>query len=245
MVAVMVDGTLFAETMAGTNGAWSYSPASTLPNGSYTITAQSVDIAGNLSPISAAFNATIETVNSPVIAGVSLVTTKSGLLGLLGLGQSQQSLSVIGTAPANDSVKVFLSGNLLGTANSDAQGNWSFNYVPSSSTVPGGTYAFAAIAGDASGNVSTTSPCFQLQVGGGSTADTPKYASGALFGRATAGSLVTIVDGNVVLGVVTADSSGNWQFIPTLSKGKHNIMAEATSSAGYTSLLSGSLNVSA
>ena len=55
---------------------------------------------------------------------------------------------------------------------------------------------------DASGNVSAPSPTFQLQVGGGSTAGTPQYASGALSGQATAGSLVTIVDGNVVLGVV-------------------------------------------
>src|SRR4029077_3780613 len=33
-VAVMLNGTVFAHTMAGTNGAWSYSPGSTLPNGS-------------------------------------------------------------------------------------------------------------------------------------------------------------------------------------------------------------------
>ena len=61
--------------------------------------------------------------------------------------------------------------------------------------------------------------------------------------RRPPGSLVTIVDGDVVLGVVVANSSGNWQFTPTLSKGKHSIMAEATNSAGYTSLLSGALNL--
>ena len=128
---------------------------------------------------------------------------------------------------------------MLGTANANGQGNWSYNYVPSSSTVANGIYSFSAVAMDASGNVSAPSPTFQLQVGGGSTASTPQYASGILSGQATAGSLVTIVDGDVVLGVVTADSSGNWQFTPTLSKGKHSIMAEATNSAGYTSLLVG------
>jgi Matrixin/Bacterial Ig-like domain len=245
MVTMTLDGAPLGNAMAGTNGAWSYSPGSTVPNGSYTVTAQAVDIAGNVSPVSATYSATIVAVNSPVIAGVSLTTTKSGLLGLLGLGQSQQSLSVIGTASPNNSVQVYLGGAPLGTANSDGQGNWSFSYVPSSSTVPGGIYAFAATARDGSGNVSATSPFFQLQVGGGSAALTTKYASGALSGRATAGSVVTIVDGNVVLGVVTADSSGNWQFTPALSKGKHNIMAEATSSAGYTSLLSGVLSVTA
>ena len=245
MVAVMIGGTLLADTMAGTDGAWSYSPASTLANGSYTITAQAADIAGNVSPVSAACNATIETVTSPVIAGVSLVTTKSGLLGLLGLGRSQQSLSIIGTSSPNDNVQVYFGGNMLGTANSDGQGNWTFNYVPLSSTVPSGIYAFSAVATDGSGNASTASPSFQLQVGGGTAPGTPTYASGALSGRAAAGSLVTIVDGNVVLGMVTADSSGNWQFTPALSKGKHSIMAEATTSAGYTSLLSGVLTVKA
>jgi hypothetical protein len=245
MVAVMLDGTPFADTMAGTSGAWSFSPPSTLAPGNYTITAQDADIAGNVSPVSAPYKATIETVNSPVIAGVSLVTTNTGLLGFLGLGQSQQSLSIIGTAPPNGSVQVYFGGNMLGSANSDGQGNWSFSYVPSSSTVPAGVYAFSAVATDLSGNFSAPSPYFQLQVGGGSVPVTPKYASGALSGQATAGSLVTILDGNVVLGVVTADSSGNWQFTPTLSKGKHSIMAEATSSAGYASLLSGVLTVRA
>ena len=42
-----------------------------------------------------------------------------------------------------------------------------------------------------------------------------------LSGQATPGSLVTIVDGDVVIGVVTADASGNWQFTPTLAKGNH------------------------
>ena len=73
LVAVMLNGALLGDTMAGTNGAWSYNnTAMTLPNGNYAITAQADDIAGNVSPVSAPFNATIETVNSPVIAGVSL-----------------------------------------------------------------------------------------------------------------------------------------------------------------------------
>jgi hypothetical protein len=185
-------------------------------------------------------------VGSPAIAGVSLVTTHTGWLGFLGIGPVQQSLSIVGTAPPNDSVQVYLNGAFVGNATANGQGAWSYNYVPSSSTVANGTYDFSAIAVDASGNVSSPSPTFALQVGGSSaTASTAQYASGTLSGQATPGSLVTIVDGNVVLGVVTADSSGNWQFTPTFSKGKHNIMVEATNSAGYTSLLSSALTINA
>jgi hypothetical protein len=246
LVSVMLNGVVLGATTAGSNGAWSYNnTAMTLPDGTYAITAQATDIAGNFSPVSAPVNATIETVNSPVIAGVSLTTTNSGgLLGLLGLGTSQQSLSIVGTAPSNDGVKVYLDGTLLGTATANGQGNWSYSYTPSSSTVANGVYSFSAITMDASGNVSTPSPPFQLQVGGSTTAKTPQYSSGTLSGQATPGSLVTIVDGDVVLGVVVANSSGDWQFTPNLSKGKHSIMAEATNSAGDTSLLSSALSVS-
>jgi hypothetical protein len=244
LVAIMLDGAVYASVMAGTNGTWSYSPAAPLPSGTYAITAQAENVAGDVSPVSATYRATIEAVNSPVIAGASLVTTNSGgLLGLLGLGQSQQSLSIVGTAPADDNVQVYLGSTLLGSVNANAQGSWSYSYVPSSSTVPSGIYSFSAVANDGLGNVSATSAALQLQTGGGATAGTPQYGSGTLSGRATAGSLVTIVDGDIVLGVVVANSSGNWQFTPTLSKGKHSIMVDATGSAGYTSLLSGSLNI--
>ena len=244
LVAVMLNGAILGDTMTGSNGAWSYNnTAMTLPVGNYAITAQATDVAGNVSPVSVRFNATIETVSSPAIAGVSLATSSSGLLGLLGVGKSQQSLSIIGTAPSNDTVQVYLGGALLGKANANGQGAWSYNYLPASSTVPNGTYSISAVAMDASGNVSAPTPAFPLQVGGGSTAATPKYGSGAISGLAAPGSLVTIVDGNVVLGVVEADSAGNWQFTTSLSKGKHSITAEATNSAGYTSLLSGALNL--
>jgi Matrixin/Bacterial Ig-like domain len=245
LISVTLDGVVLGGITAGSNGAWSYNnTAMTLADGTYAITAQAEDVAGNISPVSAPFNATIETVNSPDIAGVSLTTTHVGLLGFLGLGPTQQSLSIVGTAPANDNVQVYLDGTLLGTATANGQGGWSYSYTPSSSTVANGVYSFSAITMDASGNVSTPSPTFQLQVGGSTTASTPQYSSGTLSGQATAGSLVTIVDGNIVLGVVVANSSGNWQFTPTLSKGKHSIMAEATNSAGDTSLLSSALSVS-
>ena len=96
---------------------------------------------------------------------------------------------------------------------------------------------------DQSGNVSAASPTFPLEVGGGPTAGTPQYASGTLSGQATPGSLVSIVDGNIVIGVVMASASGNWQFTPTLASGKHSIMADAADSSGNTSLLSGALTL--
>ena len=49
--------------MAGSNGAWTFdNTAMTLPDGNYAITAVAVDVAGNISSPSGAYNVTIETV---------------------------------------------------------------------------------------------------------------------------------------------------------------------------------------
>ncbi len=221
-------------TTAGTTGAWTFdNTAMTLVNGNYAITAQATDIAGNVSHLSNAFNVTVETVQAPTIAGVSLSTQ----------GSAQQSLSVVGTAPSNDQVQVYLGGTLLGTVNANGQGAWSYNYTPTSRAVPGGTYDFSAVAIDQSQNVSAASPTFPLEVGGGPTAGTPQYASGVLSGQATPRSLVTIVNDDVVIGVVVASASGTWQFTPTLANGQNSIMVDATGSSDDTSLLSAALIV--
>ncbi len=237
LVTVLINGSVAGTTMAGSNGAWTFDDsATTLPDGKYAITAMAEDVAGNLSGASGAFNATIETVRPPVIAGVSEITNSFLLW-------SSQELSVVGTAGPNDRVQVYLGGTLLGTANANSQGAWSYAYSPSSGTVRAGVYGFSAVEIGASGVASTSSPTFLLEVGGGPTAGTPHSASGVLSGQATPGSLVSIVDGDIVIGVVTANASGNWQFAPMLAKGNHSIMADAANSSGDTSLLSGVLTV--
>ena len=235
-VWVFLSGGFVGTTSAGGNGAWTFNnTAMTLANGTYAITAQDVDIAGNVSNLSQAYNVTVETVQTPTIAGVTLNTNQQS---------GQQSLNVIGTSAPQTSVQVYLNGAYLGTVNANGQGQWqwTYTYIPSSTTVNNGVYNFSAIGVDQSLNVSAPSPNFQLLVGGALTASTPVYSSGTLSGSATPGSLVTIVDGDIILGVVMANASGNWQFTPTLSSGSHSIMAEASNGGGLTSVLSSALN---
>ncbi len=248
LIDITLNGTFLGTSMAGTNGTWIFNySAVTLPDGQYTITAQAEDVAGNMSVDSSPFNATIETMYQPVIAGVSEATSSG--LSLLGIGliQSQQSLSVLGTATPNDRVQVFLDGTLLGTAGVNTQGGWTYKYVPSSTTVVDGVYSFSAVTVDASGNVSAPTPVFQLEIGGSGapTVETPLSSQGILSGVATPGSLITILDGDLILGVVAANAAGYWQFTPTLSNGKNSIFVEATNSSGDTSLFSQVLTVGA
>jgi hypothetical protein len=234
LVVVLLDGNVLGGTWAGSNGAWSYNnTAMTLPNGYYAFSALALDPAGMLSPTSTAFMVDVETVTPPVIAGASLATIHTGLLGSFGI------------APANDNVRLYVNGAYAATTSANSQGDWSYGYVPSTSTVANGTYTFAAITSDGSGNLSAASSTFQLLVGGGLSTGTPLYGSGTLSGQATAGSLVFIVDGYVVIGVVTANSSGNWQYKPSLSKGQHSIMAMAANTTGSIGLLSAAVSVQA
>ena len=55
--------------------------------------------------------------------------------------------------------------------------------------------------------------------------------------------VLPLVEGGKGISISNGISSGNWQFTPTLSRGKHSIMAEATNSAGNSSLLSSALNL--
>jgi hypothetical protein len=237
---VAINGVLIGSTMATSSGAWTFDDTATaLPDGTYAITAAAMDVAGNLSGSSSTFTATIETVAPPAIVGVKLTS------GSLGLSRGQQALSVLGTAAPGNRVQLFLNGTVLGSLTASAQGAWTYVYSPTSSSVPAGKYKFSALATDTAGNTSVMSPTFTLEVGGGPTAGTPQYASGVLSGQATPGSLISIVDGNVVIGIVTADASGNWQFTPTLSQGKHTIMVDATDGYGDTSVLSTAITVSA
>jgi hypothetical protein len=160
LIDVTLNGTLVGTSMAGTNGAWTFNyTAITLPDGNYAITAQAEDVAGNMSGVSSPYDATIKTMYQPVIAGASLATSPGlSLLGLV-VVPSQQSLSVIGTATPNESVQVFLDGTELGTAGVDGQGNWTYNYVPSSSTVANGIYAFSAVTMDGSGTSARRRRC--------------------------------------------------------------------------------------
>ena len=60
-VTVYLNGQAYGTTAATSSGAWSFTPAGTLADGAYTITATATDLAGNVSAASAAFTVTIDT----------------------------------------------------------------------------------------------------------------------------------------------------------------------------------------
>ena len=117
------DGTtLLGSVLASSTGAWSFTTAA-LANGTHTLTATAMDLAGNVSGASSALNVTVDTVapNTPTITAFS---PDSGTVGD-GI-TSANVVTVTGAAEAGSTVKVYDGTTLLGTATANGTGAWSF-----------------------------------------------------------------------------------------------------------------------
>lgn len=260
IIKVYSDGNLIGTTIANGSGAWSLTPVAALGNGDHTLTVTATDAAGNVSNPSNGFSLTVDTVapNVPVISNVA--DAVGPITGNLSNGQVTDDTRPVltGTAEGNATVSVYDNGVLLGTAQADAGGAWTFR--PAAALVNGG-HALTVTATDAAGNVSLPSAPFNVVVdtiaptqpivvqafddvgpvqgplvSGSSTDDTQP----ALSGTAEANSTIKIYDNGNLIGTVNASALGAWSFTPgaALPLGQHVFTVTATDAAGNTSAAS-------
>jgi uncharacterized delta-60 repeat protein len=222
-IQVYRDSTLLGSTTSDATGNWLFDyTAISLASGSYSFTATATDAAGNISESSAGFNITID-VTPPAAPVFSAITDDSGVLGD-GI-TNDNTLTISGTAEANSTVALLLDGVAIGTADTDASGNWSFDYT--ATAIPDGAHIFSATATDFVGNVGPTAtfdvvidtappttPTFtQISEDSGVIGDQiTNDATLILGGTAEANSTVTLQRSGIVIGTAIADSSGNWLF---------------------------------
>jgi len=126
---------------ADTSGRWSLNH--TFADGSYTLTANASDSAGNVSTLSQAVTLQIDSVAPPA----PLITTPSN-------GSSTQTSiqTITGSAEANSSVQIFDNGTPLNSVTVDAMGNWSTLLQFAT-----GNHLITATATDTFGNTSLAS----------------------------------------------------------------------------------------
>lgn len=258
VVQVLVNAVPVGTTTANGAGNWSYDhSAVALIPGSYAVTAIALDNAGNASAASAALTVTVDTV-APATPSVTAITTDSGAAGD-GI-TNDNTLVFSGTADANASVNVLVNSVLVGTATANGAGNWSFDY--SGTLLADGSYPITATVTDVAGNTSATSGAFDVTVdtaipaapsisaistdtgiaGDGITGDNTLVISGT----AEANASVNLLINAVVVGAVTADSSGNWNFDytgTTLVDNSYAITATADDVAGNVSAPSATFSV--
>ncbi|WP_122029019.1 BapA/Bap/LapF family large adhesin [Salmonella enterica] len=251
------NGTLLAEIPADNSSSWRYTPDASLATGNHVITVIAVDAAGNASPVSDSVNFVVDTTPplTPVITSVS--DDQAPGLGTIANGQNTNdpTPTFSGTAEAGATITLYENGTVIGTTTAQPDGAGSV----STSTLASGTHVITAVATDAAGNSSPNSTAFPLtvdttapqtpiltsvvdDVAGGVTGN---LANGqitndnrpTLNGTAEAGSVVSIYDGDTLLGVTSANASGAWSFTPTtgLNDGTRTLTVTATDPAGNVS----------
>ena len=239
-------------------GSWTFSPTVPLLDGSHNITVTATDAAGNASGPTAGFNVVVDTVPPivPIILSVIDDQTQPGTNLPLINGQltkdTQPTLS--GTAEANAIIIVKDGNNVLGTAQADGLGNWTFTPT---GPLGQGTHTLNVTATDAAGNVSTTAsfgvnidsvapnppvivtvldntaPVLGAITNGQATNETRP----SLSGTAEANAIIKVYSDGNLIGTTVANGSGAWSLTPVaaLGNGPHTLTVTATDAAGNVS----------
>jgi hypothetical protein len=242
VITIVDNGAVLGTTNADGYGNWSYTVGGGFANGTHQISASSTDPAGNVSTFSAVQTLVVgqPTASSQNLPTISYVTKTTSLLLL-------STLSVQGTTAVGGTVQVSLNGTFLGSVTANSQGNWTYKYSPL--LMANGTYRFSAVAIDAKGNQAGVSNVVTY-VNGSTAAAISNFAltspstntsSGTLVststpvitGSAPKNTLVSVYDGNILLGTVAVGTTGSWSFTtPVLAKGGHSLVAVATDTVG-------------
>ncbi|QDU60129.1 hypothetical protein Pan216_09660 [Planctomycetes bacterium Pan216] len=160
-VQLLLDETFLAETVADANGDWSIDLGnSPIADGTYTLTAQASPLILDAFPRSAVFPITIDTVapDAPAINGIADDDGDSGFDGIT----TDQTLIIFGNTELDTRVEVLLDGVLLGLAQVDEAGTWSFDNT--ALALEPDDYLLSARAIDLAGNVSAESQPFAVTV---------------------------------------------------------------------------------
>ncbi|HET7880241.1 MAG TPA: Ig-like domain-containing protein, partial [Acetobacteraceae bacterium] len=225
--------------------------ASVLADGTHSISASQVDVAGNISTASAPLSVTIDTVapgapTTPVLSP----TSDSGVLGDNITNNKTPTLT--GTAEAGSTVTIFNGATKVGSGIAGLDGSWSI----ATSALANGVRTITAKAMDVAGNVSLASAALALTIdtttatpsrpalavgqdtGVSSTDNITNINDPSFTGTAEAGSTVTLFDGTQAIASGIA-VGGTWNITaPVLTDGVHSITAKSVDVAGNVSAVS-------
>ena len=260
---------VYSGTTTVTNGTWSVeissAAAKLIPDGSYTVTADTSDAAGNPAP-QATKSVTGRHDSGGADACWALIAASDSGSSSADKITNVTTPTVTGSgAEAGATVTLYDSdGTVLGTAVADASGNWTITSSPLSD----GGHKLTATQTDIAGNASAISAALSVTVDtvaaapsapdlvaasdsfgptGTNTDNITNNSTPTVSGSgAEAGATVTLYDsdGTTVLGTAVADALGNWTITSSpLSDGVHSLTVTQTDIAGNTSAASAALFV--
>jgi len=251
LVTVYDGTTAVGSVLADGNGAWSITPAPALSDALHTLNVTVTDAAGNVSATSS-ITLTVDTIAPQPVATFDIYDTNGATPVVIGNdGNTNDETPVLrGTAEAGATVNIYQGEELLGTATVNESGVWRFE----TGTLVDGQYTYTVSVTDAAGNISAEAEPYTINVDltppvaiadlvitDNAGATTGPLIDGAftddntptLSGTAELGSTVSVYDGDILLGTVTADAGGAWSFTPAaLSNGAHSFTVTQTDAAG-------------
>jgi MYXO-CTERM domain-containing protein/uncharacterized repeat protein (TIGR01451 family) len=237
-ISVVLDSGTPVTTVADATGAWSVQLSGVM-EGSHQVAASARDRAGNAGPSSGAVPFEVDTTApaTPVLVSPTA-----------GQETNNPRLPVTGTAEPGSQVEVLVDGVIIGSATVDGAGNWTFTPT---ADVAEGTHELTVRATDAAGNrspasmprtfvIDRTAPAAPVISSPAMNSQT-RLAQPSITGTAEPGATVTVTLDGMTAGTATADSLGNWTFVPTtpLAEGAHTVSARATDRAGNQGTPSG------
>ena len=262
-ITLLDDGVVIGTAIVDAQGNWSAEPEIPLNTGDHSITVIATDAAGNTSPASEARTFTVDLPgpDAPAIDNViDDVDPQQGNISK-GTGVTDDTTpTVTGSAQIGATVTLYdADQNILGTALTDDQGNWSIAIADNKALSEGmqsltakaeldnvespetGAYTFKVDSstpdapsmkvmddiGATQGEITTTDPVTV-------TDDATPTLTGT---DGTPGSVITVKDGDNVIGTATVDKDGKWSVTPTepLGKGPHSLTSTETGPNGKVS----------
>ncbi len=240
-------GTVAAtEAVTASGGKWSYSPKTSLSEGTYTAQATQNDEAGNTGE-SAAVTFTVDT-TAPAVTMKAVASPSKDAAPTL-TGSAGTAAGDIASVAVSIHEGTTVSGKLVASGAATVSGaSWSYE----AAALSDGTYTAQATQKDAAGNtgksaaitftIDTTAPAVTVHAVASPTNNAEPTLTGAagVASGDLAAVTVTIYDGSVVGGTVAATGSATvsgaeWSFkSPHLSDGTYTVQATQSDTAGNT-----------
>ncbi len=250
IVTVYDGNTVLGSTTANGSGAWSFTPATALTNGSHALSVTVKDAAGNVSPASGIYTVIVDTI-APTATTLVITNDITGVVVPTGGLTNDTTPTLSGVAEAGSRVSIYDNGVLLGTTTAGTNGAWTFT----TAVLGTGSHPLTATVTDAAGNVSgttsatvivdTTAPSAVSLIASNNNGNTPvtipnngvtNDSTPLLSGTGEAGARISVYEGTTLLGTATVASNGSWSFVTgTLSNGTHTFSVTQTDAAGNVS----------
>ena len=250
---------------ADENGDWQLQVDAALNDSEYSITAEAVDVAGNTATVLDIRTIVIDSTEPVAPAQPFLeVTDDSGFLDFDGITRINTP-TLGGNAEPDTLIQLFDGATLIGETTTDEFGSWTYT-VPENSALSDGDYMITAVSTDGSGNVSQSSPALAITIdtevpaapmdlrivaendtGASNNDGITNNVSPVISGTAEVGTLVELFfQGGARIGEAFVGEDGTWQIPvePPVDDGNYQLVATATDTAGNTSEVSATLDIS-